>query len=135
MQMATAKQEKIVATCNNHPKLSTRQVAKICDTDHAYVVQVMQRYNIARQETKDFQNNKVEILQGIQHRILKSITDEDIQKAPMGSRVLAVAQLIDKERLIEGLSTSNTAVIHADIEQLRHDKHTQDSTTIDIDAE
>jgi hypothetical protein len=45
----------------------------------------------------------------MQSKLLSSITDAEIKKAPVGSRILAVAQLYDKERLERSLSTSNLA--------------------------
>jgi hypothetical protein len=116
----TPKQEDIIATVNHHPSLSTREVATLCKTDHSYVVQVMQRYNIQHNKIQDYKSNRVDILAGVQHRLISSITDEDIKKAPLGSRILAACQLYDKERLESGLSTGNLAVIHADIAALRN---------------
>lgn len=86
-------------------------------------------------DTKVYVETRADILAKLQVDILKSIDDTDIKKSPFGSRVLAMCQLHDKERLERGLSTSNTAVIHADIEQLRQDRQSQDTSTIDIDSE
>ena len=63
-------------------------------------------------------------------KILKSLTDEDIQKAPAGQRVMMYGILYDKERLERGESTHNIASVHQDIESLRAsktDKKAQDT--------
>lgn len=90
-----------------NPALGPSDIGRIVGTSHSNVVQILARYNIEQQETEGFKEYRGDILAGLQHRILKSITDEDIKKSPMGSRVLAVAQLYDKERLERGLSTNN----------------------------
>lgn len=46
----------------------------------------------------------------LSNTILSSITDEDIEKANLGTKVTASAILIDKARLAEGKSTENHAV-------------------------
>jgi hypothetical protein len=60
----------------------------------------------------------VDILAGIQDRVLLSITDEDIKRASLLQRTTAVAQLYDKERLELDLSTANVS-IHQDILDMR----------------
>jgi hypothetical protein len=102
-----------------HPELSTREIAALADTDHTHVIKTLQRYGIERTHVEDYKGNRADVLAGLQHRLITSITDADIQKAPMGSRVLAAAQLYDKERLERGQSTSNQATIHADIAALK----------------
>ena len=115
----TPKQLNIINTINTNPNLSTREVAKICDTDHSHVVRIMQRYYIVKEETDDYKEHRADILAGLQHRLIKSITDEEIKKAPIGSRVLAACQIYDKERLERGQATSFTMQIHADIKELK----------------
>jgi transcriptional regulator with XRE-family HTH domain len=56
--------------------------------------------------TPIFKQHKADILARLQERILVSIDDAEIQKAPFGTKVLAVAQLIDKERLERGQATT-----------------------------
>lgn len=132
----TPKQDKIIQTKTAHPKLTTREIAAIAETDHSYVVQVLQRYNIEQKRVTDYKSNRADIFAGIQDRILSSITDEDIQKTPLGSRTLAVAQLYDKERLERGQSTGNLAVIQSDIQSIKQSKlhrdNDNDSEPIDI---
>ncbi len=106
----TRKQAKILNTVSTKPELTTREVAKLCDTDHSHVVRVMQRYGIVNNYVHDYKANRADIFAGLQHILLSSITPDDIQKAPLGSRVLAACQIYDKERLERGQSTGNMAV-------------------------
>jgi hypothetical protein len=59
---------------------------------------------------RNFVDHRVEVLQSVQRDLLTSIDSDEIKKTPIGSRVLAFAQLYDKERLEQGLSTSNQSV-------------------------
>lgn len=115
----TPKQTKILHIVTTKPNLTTREVAKICDTDHSYVVQVMQRYNITSNIVDDYKVNRADIFAGLQHRLVSSITDAEIKKAAIGTRILAACQMYDKERLERGMSTSNLLSVHGDIAALR----------------
>ena len=115
----TPKQQIILKTKQEHPDLTVREVAAIANVDHSYVVQVLARYGVNASHVEDFKANRANVFAGIQHRLLNSITDEDIQKAPMGSRILAAAQMYDKERLERDLSSVNVASVHTDIAALR----------------
>jgi hypothetical protein len=100
----TKKQEIIIRTKQEHPDLSTRDIAAVCETDHSHVSRTLATYKIVHGEVTRFIENRAQIFAGLQHRLLASITDADIEKAPMGSRVLAAAQIYDKERIERGLS-------------------------------
>jgi hypothetical protein len=116
----TPKQRKILDVREQNPTLSMRQVAKLADVTHAYVIDVYQRYGITEPRyIEDYKQNRADILAGVQSRLLSAITPEDIAKAPMGSKVLAVAQLYDKERLERGQSSANFHHIHEDIQAIR----------------
>ena len=54
---------------------------------------------------RDFQNSKAEVYDALQVRILESITEGDITKAPLMARVTASAILEDKARVIRGQAT------------------------------
>ena len=77
------------------------------------------KHLIPTSKTEIFKRYRADIFSELQRRLLGSIADDDIKKAPMGSRVLAAAQIYDKERLERNLSTSNTASIRADIAALK----------------
>jgi hypothetical protein len=106
-------------TAQEHPELSTREIGKLAESDHSTVVRTLQRYHIERAEVEDYKHHRADILAGLQHRLLASCTDADIQKSPMGSRILAAAQLYDKERLERGQSTDNVNVLVAGLKEMQ----------------
>jgi hypothetical protein len=115
----TARQKAVLTTKAEHPTLTTREIGAIAGCSHVSVINTLQRYGIDRERLLGFKGNRADIFAGMQERLLCSITDEDIKKTPLGSRVLAAAQLFDKERLQNDLSTSNTASVFTDIAALR----------------
>jgi hypothetical protein len=107
----SARTQKIVELKTNNPNLTTTQIGKMVDCSHVNVVHVLQRYGLAHREVKDFISNRANVFAGMQHRLLSSVTDADIKKTPVGSRVLAAAQLYDKERIERGLSNNDQPVM------------------------
>jgi hypothetical protein len=101
----------IVKTATEHPDLTTREIGAIANCSHVNVVETLKRYGINKQDVDNYKTHRADIIAGLQHRLLKSVTDEDIKKAPLGSRILAAAQLYDKERLETGKTTGNLAMI------------------------
>ena len=115
----TPTQSKIIAVAEAHPTLSTPQIGAIVGCDHSHVVRTLAKYGVDQGQLEAFQSKRGDIFAWIQHRLLSSITDEDIKKTPLGSRVLAAAQLYDKERLEKGESTGNVAVMVGFIQQIQ----------------
>lgn len=115
----TPKQQKILDTAAHHPNLSMREIGAIADTDHAHVIRTLQTYGIIRDRVEAFKRSRADVFAGFQEKIMASITPEEIQKAPFGSRITAAAILYDKERLERDLSTSNVASVIGDIEAIR----------------
>lgn len=115
----TNRQKIVLKTKAEHPDLTTREIGAIAECSHVSVINTLRRYGIEREHVDNFKRTRADILAGLQEKILNSLTDEDIQKAPMGSRVLAACQLFDKERLERDLSTSNVASVHADIAAIK----------------
>ena len=107
----SARANKIIELKETNPALTVREIATLTNCDHSNVVRVLQRYGIVAKEVKEFKDHRAEVLAGLQHKLIQSITADDIKKAPLGSRILAAAQLYDKERLETGKSTGNLAVI------------------------
>ena len=98
----TEKQLAILKIKKDHPKLNTIETGKLANCNHSTVVRTLAKYKINHSDVIEYRNNEVDILTGFRHRIVRSCTDEDIKKAPFGSRILALAQLIDKERVLTG---------------------------------
>lgn len=111
--------EAIIDTFLKAPDLSQVEIAKLNDCDNTTVCKVLKEYGLQQTKVEEFKSNRADILAGIQAKLLNSINDEDIKKAPLGTRVLASCQLFDKERLERDLSTSNTASVIADIAALK----------------
>lgn len=114
----TPKAELIIKTAQDHPDLTTREIGAIADCSHVNVITTLKRYGINHNNLQRYKTNRADILAGLQERLLSSITLEDIQKAPLGSRVLAACQIYDKERLELNKSTSNSAIIHDSVERI-----------------
>ena len=108
----TALQKKIIDIRQKNPALNNNEIAAVAKTNRFHVSNTLQRYGLIKKEVDNFIANRAAIFSGLQHRLIKSITDEDIKKTPLGSRILAVAQLYDKERLETGKTTSHLAVIN-----------------------
>ena len=115
----TPKQIKIIKTKQDHPELTTREVAAIADTSHSNVVACLNRYEINKANVIHYKDHRADILADLQHRLLASVTDDEIKKAPLGTKVLAACQLVDKERTERGLSNQNIQLIHADIAKIK----------------
>jgi hypothetical protein len=79
--MATVKQARIIDTAKQLPTATSRQIAKLCDTDRAHVSKVLKRYDINHGQLADYKTNKADIWQGLSHRLLSNLTPEQIKKA------------------------------------------------------
>lgn len=98
--------------------LSHSEIAKIQGCDHSNITRVLQRYGVT-DNYKDYKQHRADILAGLQHRLLSSITDNDIQKTPAIQRIMAAGILYDKERLERGLSNSNVSIITSTIQDIK----------------
>jgi len=115
----THKQAVILKTKQEHPDLTTREIAAIADTDHTHVIKTLRRYGIERVHVNRYKRHRADVLAGMQDRLMNSITVSDIKKAPMRDKVVSVGILYDKERLERDLSTANVVSVVADLEALR----------------
>jgi hypothetical protein len=88
---------------------SYTQIAKALKISKNTVFYHMNNIRESQELDSHFVKNRDKYFQNVQRRLLCSINDEDIKKAPLGSRVLAVAQLYDKERLETDQSSANIA--------------------------
>ena len=107
----TPKARSIVELKQDNPTLSTREIGKLADCDHSHVVRVLARYGIEQQELEQYKDKRSDIFAGIQNRILKSVTDAEIQKASLQVKAMAFGVLFDKERLERGQSTDNVSIV------------------------
>lgn len=64
---------------------------------------------------REYQDNKADVFDSLQMRIVESITKDDIAKAPLYPRVVSASILEDKARTIRGQATSINVTIIADL--------------------
>ncbi len=114
-----SKAPQIVAIAQQHPDLTTTEIGKMVGCNHSNVVNTLKRYGIQKASTDDYIANRAQVFAGLQERILKSITDEDIKKTPAIQKVTAASILYDKERLERGQSTDNIGVIGKLIHEIK----------------
>jgi predicted transcriptional regulator len=89
--------------------LSCSQIAKIVGCSKVNVSLRLRYSGYNKGEIKTYKKNRADIFAWMQDKLLSSITEEDIKKTPVGSRILGVAQLYDKERLENDQSSANIA--------------------------
>jgi hypothetical protein len=103
-----------------YPELSEAQIAKRVGCDPANVHRVLARFlgdKHTESDLREFQENKADIFDALQHRMVMSITDEDIAKAQLLPRVTASAILEDKARTIRGQATQVNVTVLLDAVQ------------------
>jgi transcriptional regulator len=99
-------------TIELHKKgLSQRDIAKYQDCNVANINRVLQRYGLEQRTIKDYESNQTEIFLGLQEKIIKTINDKEIEKAPLQVKMLGLGLIFDKTRLLQDRSTSNTSLI------------------------
>jgi len=90
--------------------LSYRQIGKVAGCSHVNVLDRLKDYIQDIDQVDSFNRNRGDVLAIIQHKIVKSLTSDDIKNSSMRDRVVSMGILHDKERLERGLSTANIAV-------------------------
>jgi hypothetical protein len=105
---ATPIQAKILKIKEQHPDLSTHKIAGLVPCHHTSVIKCLTKYGIDSVGLESYKQHRGDILAGVGERIIKSVTDEDIKKMPVGQRFMSYGILYDKERLERGQATSIT---------------------------
>lgn len=98
----TAKQEKILDIKTHNPEMSGCQVARVAKCDPSYAIEILERYGLTKESITDYKEHRANVLAGLQHRLLSNISQEQLEKAPLGTKILAACQLIDKEQQLTG---------------------------------
>jgi molybdopterin converting factor small subunit len=99
--------------------LSSVEIADHFKVSVSVVNRALRDYNKAFRQVTAFKTFRGSILADLQRRILTSISDLDIKKANLGTKIHALCQLYEKERLENDLSTANIATLHDDIAALK----------------
>ena len=90
------------------------QISKVAGITDVAVYYRLKRWSVTCADVDTFKSNRAEILTGLQERFVNSISDNDLARTPVGSRIQAVSQLHNMERLERGQSTANVAVRQID---------------------
>ena len=90
------KVKSILSAVEQHPDLTTREIGRLVGCDHSNVVRTLQRYGVELEVVDRFTEQKERIFRGLQEKIVKAITDEEIQKASMMQKFSALGILEDK---------------------------------------
>ena len=101
--------KKAVALKLRYPELSESQIAARVGCSPANVHQALSKFlgnDITEDEHKDFNEHQADVLSRVKHRIIRSISKEDIEKASLLQRATAFGILHDKEQVLRGNATS-----------------------------
>lgn len=108
-----AAHKRIIEIAKKHPDAPKREIARRAGVDKATVDRALVKYGIRQADVAVYVDNRAAIFQGMQSRLLTSITDEDIAKMSGKDRMIGLGVLYDKERLETGQSTANVASLTA----------------------
>jgi CRISPR/Cas system CSM-associated protein Csm2 small subunit len=109
----------IVTIATENPRLTHQQIADLKDVERSTVSRILAEYKIDARKNEEFKAHRADVFAGLQHRILKNITDEEIKKAPLQVKMMSVGIAYDKERLERGESTENIGIVGKLIREIR----------------
>jgi hypothetical protein len=100
-----------------HPELTHSEIARTVGCSATNVTGVLETFlgTYSRESLQDFQENKAEVYDALQRRVLGSITDAKIEKAGLTESVTAAAILEDKARLVRGQATGINVNVLMDV--------------------
>lgn len=85
--------------------LTYKEIGNLHGISKQAVHQRLQGAGLADYSIQHYVNNRADILAWLQHRLLFSLTDDDLKKMAPDRRIWSMAVLYDKERLERGQST------------------------------
>ena len=103
-----------------YPEMSQAAIARKVGCTSSTVSTVLKQYlnSTSEEELRQFQENKADIYDAIQHRALSTITNSKLRNASAQSLVTAAAILEDKARLVRGQATNINATILLDVVEM-----------------
>jgi hypothetical protein len=109
--------KRVIALKLAHPELSDAKIAARVGCAPSNVHTVLSRFlgDHSQTDLKAFQESKAEIFDALQMRMLASITQQDIAKAPLLPKITGAAILEDKARIIRGQATGINAIMMMDV--------------------
>jgi hypothetical protein len=105
-----------------YPELSNSQIARTVGCTPQNVSCVLSTFlaGTSPEALADFQNNKADVYDALQQRLLQSVTQDKIDKTKVMEAVTASAILEDKARLVRGQATGiNVTVLMDAVEAIR----------------
>lgn len=97
--------------------MTDSEIAQISKLQEDTVKAMFRRYGYSREGLMAFKNQRANVLALLQCRILQSISSDDLAKASLSQRLVALGIAYDKERIERNLSTSNISVFETVIEK------------------
>lgn len=82
--------------------LTMQEIGDMCGCSSANVSERLRAVKADFKGLEVFKDKRGDILAVMQQKLLYSLSDKDIKRMPGGSRVLAMCQLYDKERIERG---------------------------------
>jgi hypothetical protein len=101
--------QQIVKATETMPMATHQEIAEAVGVNRSTVGQVLAKYSINKDELEEYKVNQADVMVGLQQRIAKSITEDDIKKANLQSRLTAFGIIFDKYRTHTGQSNTNIA--------------------------
>ena len=99
--------------------LKMSEIGKLLGCDHSNISRRLQLVEQDLDNLDAFKLHRADILALNGRKLLSHITQEKLEKAPLGTLVLAACQLYDKERLERGQSTNNQAILIDTISKIK----------------
>ena len=97
--------------------LSYAEIGKMAGITKVSAYNQLKRYSKVLDSITVYKNNVSDILSYHQARILNGISDNDITDASLQQKAVSYGVLVDKQRLHDGLSTSNLSVFSSIIRE------------------
>lgn len=119
-----------------HPELSHSQIARRVGCSPSNVTCVLKTFLGKNSDAQlaDFQDNKADIYDAIQHRVLASITDKKLGKTGVRDAVVAAGILEDKARLVRGQATGINVTVLMDVVEAIRSRQSSTSSQPTINA-
>lgn len=106
----------------DYPEMSDTNIARVVGCSPQNVRGVLDSFlgNTSEESLRSFQENKADVYDALQHRLLLSLTQEKIDKSKPMEIITGAAILEDKARLVRGQATGiNVSVLMDVVEAIR----------------
>lgn len=104
-------EKQIIATLAATGK-SQRAIARATGRDNKTVAKVLKENDVIASKAK-IEDRLADKFEQLTEAILDSVSEDDLLRASLQQKSISAATMVDKARLIRGLSTSNQAIVYA----------------------